>query len=131
MKKIVLTLVALLSMTAVFAEEGEKSANKSQKSPEVTVAGMNQNMDMTLNYNTLASTLGLDEYQKGAVELIHNKFIKEMKAAASVEGAERMELVKKAANKELEYMSYVLNSDQYRKFNMLFNLTLSNRGLLD
>ena len=123
MKKIVLSLVAMMSMTVAFA-------NESEKTPEVTATNMVQNYDMRVNYRNLASTLALTEYQIEAVQLIHDKFVNEMKSAANAGESERGSLVKKAADKELQYMGYVLSGKQYDKFSKLLNLTLSNRGLL-
>lgn len=130
MKKIVLTLVAMLSMTATFAANGDGNKENGKKTPEVTVANMVQNYDMTLNYSTLGSMLQLNDYQMDAVELIHNKFVNEVKSVENADASERQDLVKEAAGKELKYMSYVLNSKQYQKFSTLLNLTLNNRGLL-
>ncbi|MDT3386524.1 MAG: hypothetical protein LIR46_01950 [Bacteroidota bacterium] len=130
MKKIVLTLVAMLSMTATFAANGDGNKENGKKTPEVTVANMVQNYDMTLNYSTLGSILQLNDYQMNAVELIHNKFVNEVKSVENADASERQDLVKEAAGKELKYMSYVLNSKQYQKFSTLLNLTLNNRGLL-
>ena len=130
MKKIVLVLVAMLSMTTVFAENTEKNG-KTQKAPEVTVATMNNNYDMSIKYRSLASKLELNDYQREAVQLIHNKFVTEMRNAQSANDAERKGLVKKASDKELQYMGYVLNDKQYNMFSTLLSLTLGNRGLLD
>jgi hypothetical protein len=38
-------------------------------------------------------------------------------------------MVDRAINKDLAYMNYILNQDQYRKYVMLLNVTLTNRGL--
>jgi hypothetical protein len=130
MKKIVLTLIAILSMTMAFAGEREKNHGKVNEAHEVTVLSMDQNYDMTLNYRKLGSTLGLNGYQMEAVELIHGKFVNEMKQAERAEASERRGLVQEAAGKELKYMRYVLDDAQYDKFATLLNLTLSNRGLL-
>jgi hypothetical protein len=130
MKKIVMTLAAMLSMTMAFAGNSSKKGNETQKAPEVTVANMDQNYDMSLNYNSLASALQLDNYQMEAVQIIHNKFVGEMNEAAQADVAERGDMVKQAADKELKYMSYILTRDQHRKFTTLLNVTLNNRGLL-
>ena len=130
MKKIVLTLIAILSVTMAFAGEREKNHGKVNNAQEVTVQTMDQNYDMTLNYRKLGSTLGLNGYQMKAVELIHDKFVNEMKDAERAEASDRKELVQEAAGKELKYMRYVLDGDQYDKFATLLNLTLSNRRLL-
>jgi hypothetical protein len=121
MKKIVLTLVALMSLTFASAEE-VKSA-KTENVNEV-------NYDMTVNYGSLANALGLDYYQLESVERIHERYINDMNKVAKAPEADKAELVKKVTEKELKRMSYVLDREQYRKFNMLINTTLVNRGLL-
>ena len=42
---------------------------------------------------------------------------------------ERQLMVEKAIKKDLAWMDYILNKDQYRKYVMLLNVTLHNRGL--
>lgn len=126
MKKIVLTLAAMMTMSMAFAN----TENIPENAPEVTEASTAANYDMTVNYSKLATTLELSSDQIDAVEAIHDQFINDMRKAANAEASERAELVKKAATKELKYMHYVLNEKQYRKCNTLLNLTLENRGLL-
>ena len=121
MKKIVLTLAAMMTMSMAFANT---------ENIPVTEASTAANYDMTVNYSKLATTLELSSDQIDAVEAIHDQFINDMRKAANAEASERAELVKKAATKELKYMHYVLNEKQYRKYNTLLNLTLENRGLL-
>lgn len=130
MKKIVLAMVAMMSMTVAFAGNNEKNVVKVQNAAEVAAAALDQNYDMTVNYRSLASTLGLNSYQMQAVEIIHNKFVEEMAAAQDAHNDERAHLVKKATDKELQFMGFVLNDKQYDKFSQLLNLTLANRGLL-
>ena len=60
---------------------------------------------------------------------IHNNFCNEMMLAAYAEGDERTNLMDKAVDKDFRYMHYVLNKKQYKKYVMLLNLTLRNRGL--
>ncbi len=117
-------------MTMAFAGEREKNHGKVNSTQEVTALDMDQNYDMTLNYRRLGSALGLNNYQMEALESIHDKFVDEMKNAEHAKASDRKELVQEAASKELKYMRYVLDTDQYGKFTTLLNLTLSNRGLL-
>ncbi len=124
-------MVAMMSMTLAFAGNGDGNTTKGEKTPEVSATNMTQSYDMTLNYGSLASALDLTDYQKQAVEIIHNKFVGEVKDAQSADAAERQSLVNKAADKELQFMSYVLDNKQYNKFAKLLNLTLNNRGLLN
>jgi hypothetical protein len=42
---------------------------------------------------------------------------------------ERNAGVDAAIRKDLGYMNYVLNKDQYKKYVMLLNVTMANRGL--
>lgn len=122
MKKIVFTLIASMVMTAALADTPKTTAANNANAA---------NYDMTVNYNRLAMTLNLDGDQMESVKLIHGDYIKAMNAAAKAPEAEKKEMVRKATQKELARLRYVLDRDQYRKYNMLINITLVNRGLLD
>ena len=115
MKKIVLTLVALMSMTTIFAE------NEGMNTTEA--------YNMTVNMKNLARTLNLSQDQVEGVAEVHKTFSSEMMFAAQYGKEERSKMVEKAINKDLAYMNYILNKDQYRKYVMLLNTTLVNRGL--
>ena len=115
MKKIVLTLVALMSMTTIFAE------NEGMNTTEA--------YNMTVNMKMLARTLNLSQDQIESVAEVHKTFSSEMVFAAQYGKEERTKMVEKAVNKDLAYMNYILNKDQYRKYVMLLNTTLTNRGL--
>ncbi len=115
MKKIVLTLVALMSMTTIFAE------NEGMNTTEA--------YNMTVNMKNLARTLNLSKDQVESVAEVHKTFSSEMVFAAQYGKEERTKMVEKAINKDLAYMNYILNKDQYRKYVMLLNMTLVNRGL--
>jgi len=118
MKKIVLTLVAMLSMTFANAEN-ENASN---------TLGV-EAYDMNVNMRKLAVTLGMTFEQMEAVEDIHRTFCAEMMFAAHANKDEREKLVDKAVKKDVRYMSYVLDKEQYRKYLILLNATLRNRGL--
>ena len=118
MKKIVLTLVALMSMTMTFAEN-ESAANLNNT----------ESYNMTVNMNKLASALGLSQDQMESVAEVHKTFSSEMMFAAQCDREERSKMVDKAVNKDLAYMNYILSRNQYRKYVMLLNVTMVNRGL--
>ena len=118
MKKIVLMVVAMLSMTMGYAEN--ENVN--------TVQGADA-YDMSVNVRRLAVTLGLTLDQMEAVEDIHTNFCKEMQLAGHAASEQREELMDKAIRKDLRYMHYVLNQKQYKNYVMLLNTTLVNRGL--
>ena len=109
----------MLSMTMTFAET-ENVAN-------VTEA---ETYDMTINMRKLSVALGLTEDQMEAVETIHDTFNAEMKFAAHYSTKEERDAqVKKAVEKDIKWMNYVLDKEQYRKYLLLLNTTLNNRGL--
>lgn len=117
MKKIVLTMVALLSMTAAFAEgEVDNEAAEAAK------------YEIRFNMNSLSKALDLNYDQQKAVGDIMNMFASDMTNAAATSGNERAELRKKAINRDLAYMRAVLEPEQYRTYVMLLNTTLNNRG---
>ena len=104
-----LTVVAVLSMTMTFAE--------------------NEKLNSVENAR-LADCLGLSIDQAEAVQDIHTSFCADMMNAAGANADERESMVKKAVEKDLKYMRYVLTQDQYRKYLMLLNATFNNRGLI-
>ena len=118
MKKIVLTVVAMMSMTMAFAENENNN----------TVEAVNA-YDMSVNSRKLAVTLGLNYDQMEAVEDIHRQFCNEMMLAAQATGDERSQQVDKAVKKDMRYMGYVLDKKQYRQYQLLLNTTLENHGL--
>ena len=118
MKKILLTIVALMSMTMTFAE------NESAANLNTTEA-----YNMTVNMRQLARALNLSNDQVESVAEVHKTFSAEMMFAAQYGKDERAKMMDKAINKDLAYMNYILNKDQYRKYLRLLNVTLVNRGL--
>ncbi|MCR5158059.1 MAG: hypothetical protein K6D37_02940 [Prevotella sp.] len=118
MKKIVLMLVAMMTMSMANAENENNN----------TVQAANA-YDMTVNMRKLAVTLGLTFDQIEAVQDIHHQFCNEMLLAAQAEGDERKTLVEQAVKKDVRYMSYVLDKNQYKTYLLLLNTTLYNRGL--
>ena len=115
MKKIVLTLVALLSMTAAMAEN--------EKTEAVNYV---QAYDMNINMNSLAQSFD----QQDVVKDINRTFNAELKNAAVASNAEeRKALFDKAVAKDLKSLRTVLSDYQYRRYVMLLNVTLTNRGV--
>jgi len=118
MKKIVFMMVAMMSVTLAFAENENASNTLDTEA-----------YNMNVNMRKLAVTLGMTFDQMEAVEDIHRNFCNEMLLAAHAEKGQREELVEKAVKKDERYMGYVLNKEQYRKYLILLNATLRNRGL--
>jgi hypothetical protein len=119
MKKMILMVVAMLSMTMTSYAENENAENTLNV----------EAYDMTVNIRKLAVVLDMTCDQMESVEEIHRMFCADMTQAAHASKDERNELVDKAVKKDLRYMRYVLDQKQYRKYLMLLNATLTNRGL--
>ena len=118
MKKMILTIVAMLSMTMAFAEnENAASVNNVEA------------YDMSVNMNKLSEALALNADQIEAVKEIHHTFAAEMMFAAQYNKEERDARVNEAIEKNVKWMRYVLNEKQIRKYLVLLNTTLNNRGL--
>lgn len=118
MKRLFLTVVAVLSMTMTFAE------NEKLNSVENVSA-----YDMTVNYVKLADCLQLSGDQVELVQDIHTSFSADMMNVAYANADERDFMIKNAIAKNLKIMRLVLNGQQYRKYLTLLNLTFNNRGL--
>lgn len=118
MKRLFLTVMAVLSMTLTFAE------NENLNSADNTKA-----YSMTVNYGKLAEYLGLSFDQQELVQDVHTSFCADMMNAAGTTGDERKAMVDKAIEKDLKYMRHILTNDQYRKYLVVLNATFNNRGL--
>ncbi len=118
MKRMILMIVAVLSMTTTFAEnEGTASLNTTEA------------YNMTVNMTQLGKALNLSKDQVESVAEIHKTFCAEMLFAAQYGRDEREKRVDNAIAKDLAYMNYILNRDQYRTYVRLLNVTLHNRGI--
>ena len=114
----ILTMVAMLSMTMAFAEnENAASVNNVEA------------YDMSVNMNKLSEALALNADQIEAVKEIHHTFAAEMMFAAQYNKDERDARVNEAIDKDVKWMRYVLNEKQMRKYLVLLNTTINNRGL--
>ena len=119
MKRLFLVVVAMLSMSATFAnEESVNSVNNVDA------------YDMSVNIRRLGVCLGLTIDQMESVADVHRVFCAEMKAAGSAENVNRQKMVNDAVSKDAKYMHYILDKNQYNKYMLLINATLTNRGLV-
>ena len=116
MKKIMILAVAMFAMaTTTFAADEATNAT----------AAYNMNVKM----GSLANALSLNIDQAEAVADVHKNFTADMMNAATAAKDERTAMIDKAVIKDLKYMHSILNDSQYRKYVMLLNATLMNRGL--
>ena len=114
----ILTMVAMLSMTTAFAE-GENT----------TMVSNLEAYEMNINMNKLSDALSLADDQKEAVENIHHTFASELMFAAQYGENDRKKLVARALDNDVKWMRYVLNDKQFRTYLSLLNSTMNNRGL--
>ena len=116
MKKIMIMAVAMFAMaTTTFAADEATNAT----------AAYNMNVKM----GSLVDALSLNIDQAEAVADVHKNFTADMMNAASASAEDRAAMIDKAVLKDLKYMHGILNGSQYRKYVMLLNATLVNRGL--
>ena len=116
MKKIMILAVAMFAMaTTTFAADEATNAT----------AAYNMNVKM----GSLANALSLNIDQAEAVADVHKNFTADMMNAATAAKDERAAMIDKAVINDLKYMHSILNDSQYRKYVMLLNATLMNRGL--
>ena len=118
MKKMILTLVAMLSMTTAFAE-GESTASVNNM----------EAYELNVNMKKLAETLKLADDQKEAVADIHHTFASELMFAAQYSNNDRKALVARAIENDVKWMRYVLDETQMRTYLQVLNSTINNRGL--
>ena len=119
MKRLFMVVVAMLSLTMTFAEN-ETAANLN------TTEAYNM---QSVNMSKLSQALNLSKDQMESFAEIHKTFSAELLFAAQSTGEERQKMVDNAIKKDLAYMNYILSHDQYRRYVMLLNITLLNRGL--
>ena len=114
----ILTLVAMLSMTTAFAE-GEMAMG----------ANNMEAYELNVNMNKLSEALELADDQKEAVADIHHTFASELMFAAQYGANDRKKLVERALDNDVKWMRYVLNDKQFHTYLKLLNTTVNNRGL--
>ena len=111
MKKVLLTMVALMAFSFSYAETE------------------NSRFDISCDMRRLSVLLDLNEWQMEAVEAIQNSFNNEMQSLASVRGPRVRHLVHQAVRKDAERMQRVLNDKQFDTYMQLLVTTLRNKRL--
>ena len=118
MKKILLTVVAAMTITLSFAKTENTTAVK-----EV------ENYGITFDLRRLAVKLDLTFDQMDAVKAISDNLNEDLATAATAKRFERPALVHKAIEKDARNMRYILNDKQYDTYMKLLRATLRNRYL--
>jgi len=115
MKKIIVTMVAMMAVTFSFAETNSNKVDK--------------RYDMSCNMDRLSEVLALDENQADVVETIHNNFNTELQSLASVRGPLQRHMLHQAVRKDVHQMKQVLNDKQFVLYMRIVFNTLRNRQL--
>ena len=115
MKKIIVTMGAMMAVTFSFAETNSNKVDK--------------RYDMSCNMDRLSEVLALDENQTDAVESIHNNFNTELQSLASVRGPLQRHMLHQAVRKDAHQMKQVLNDKQFALYMRIVFNTLRNRQL--
>ena len=120
MKKYFLMLVMLFTMSVnLFAEDNN-----------ATEIERIERYDVKVNAKKLANYLQLSSDQFDAVETVVNEFSNDLMFAAVQDGeASRKAVTKNLIDKNVKYMSYILNEKQMHKYLIVLNATMNNRGL--
>lgn len=133
MKRLYLTVVALLSMTMTFAGNENRMGNMDANAPAETTMETNADSiasyDISYNLRRLGETLGLTLDQMSSVEALNRTFRSDLMNAANANEADRKAMLDGAVAKDIRCMGYVLTPEQLGKYKTLINTTLANRGI--
>lgn len=120
MKKVFLTMVMLFTLSVnMFAEDNNSTEIESV-----------ERYDIKVNAKKLANYLQLSSDQYDAVETAANELSSDlMFAAVECSNAGRAKVTRNAVDKNVKYMSYVLNAEQMHKYLLVLNATMNNRKI--
>lgn len=120
MKKYFLMLVMLFTMS-VYSFAEDNNATKIERIERYNVK---------VNTKKLADYLQLSNDQFDAVETVTNEFSNDLMFAAVQDGdTTRNAVTKNLIEKNVKYMSYILNKVQMHKYLTVLNATMNNRNI--
>lgn len=132
MKKILFTLMMLFSLSINMMADDVPVAENAKKIENVQKIALDKQAakyDFTVNYRRLGCCLGMSINQLEEFKLFFDQFNDNMHFAYyECEEAKRDSVVKNIVNKNVREMRYILNEKQYKKYLLLMNTTLRNRG---
>ena len=125
MKKVLFTIVMLLTMCMSMNAENHDTNKVSEICKEMKV----ENFDFNVNYRRLAQTLDLSDDQMESLENVMKMFSNDMMFSYyECNNTNRDNVIRNTIKKHTQYIGYILNKDQMKKYMMLLNVTLTNRG---
>lgn len=120
MKKYFLMLVMLFTMS-VYSFAEDNNATKIERIERYNVK---------VNTKKLADYLQLSSDQFEAVESVTDEFSNDLMFAAVQDGeTTRNAVTKNLIEKNVKYMSYILNKNQMHKYLLVLNATINNRNI--
>ncbi len=118
MKRFVLSIIVMMTMTVAFAENEDNNATNATEA-----------YVMDVNMKKLGQALDLSRDQYDFVEDAMDAFSADLMSIASASSESRKAMLRNALVKNLSAARSILNKAQYHKYLMLLNTTLNNRGL--
>lgn len=120
MKKVFLMLVMLFTVSVYSFAENNNTTEVERLAK----------YDLKIDNRRLAVYLDLTADQMDAVTAVSTEFINDMKfAAVECNENNRKQVTDNVINKNIKHMRYILNNEQMRKYLMVLNVTMVNRGL--
>ena len=118
MKKYFLTLVMLFTMSVCSFAEDTEMENL-------------ERYELKVDMRKLSVFLNLNNDQIDGVEAVETELYNDlMFVAVSGSNDTRERLTANTIKKHVSHMRYVLNEEQYKKYLMVFNATMKNRGIV-
>ena len=132
MKKILFTLMMLFTLSVnVMADDVPVAENAKtiENLNKITLEKQAAKYDFTVNYRKIGSCLDLSIDKLEDFKLFFDQFKDDMLFAYNeCSEASRDNVVRNIVNRNLMEMRYILNKKQYKKYLLLMNTTLRNRG---
>ena len=125
MKRVFLMLVMLFTVSVYsFAENNNTIENNTIEVERLA------KYDLKIDNRRLAVYLDLTADQMDAVTAVTNEFSNDLKfVAVECNENNRKQVTNNVINKNIKHMRYILNNEQMRKYLMVLNVTMVNRGL--
>lgn len=130
MKKILFLFAMLMMMSVPTFADDVSAIEKVSDQKSTELQSITDKYDFTVNYERVESCLELYPYQIEYFEQFFDMFKHDMiQASAKSDAYDQKNIVRKSVDKNLRLMRTILEYGQYKKYVLLINTTLINRGL--
>lgn len=129
MKKILFTLMLLFTLSINVMADDVPVTKRIETVQKIELDKQAAKYDFTVNYRRLGCCLDMSLDQLEDFKLYFDKFNDNMQFAYyECDETSRDSVVRNAITKNIKEMRYILNEKQYKKYLVLLNVTLRNRG---